>query len=92
MYKLDADRPANHGKVDTLMVHDGNAIDYLLGALKGFWVAAPMAWGVEQTVLNKYTTKSGVDLTLNAEPAPSPPEAPERPQYAMATMFTPRQA
>jgi hypothetical protein len=88
MYKLDADRPANHGKVDTLMVHDGNAIDYLRGALKGFWVAAPMAWGVEQTILNKYTTKSGVDLTLNNVPKPSPHEALGHPQHAMTTMFS----
>lgn len=93
MYQVGADRPANRGMDDALQVHDCEwAIEYLRGALTGFWVEAPMAWGVEQTVLNKYTTSSGVDLTLNEEPAPSPHGALERPQYAMATMSIPWEA
>lgn len=93
MYQVSADRHANRGKDDTLQVHDCKAaIEYLRPRLKGFWVAAPMAWGVEQTVLNKYTTSSGVDLTLNDEPEKSPIAAPERPQYVMTPMSGPWKA
>jgi hypothetical protein len=87
MYQVGADRPANRGKDDTLQVHNcEQAIHDLRDGIAGFWVAAPTMWGVEQIVLNKYTTSTGVDLTHNDHQDPT--EVLTTPTYAMVTMVS----